>query len=316
MKIAQALLCATFCVLGTSALFGGAKHTDIIEASFDASNLSLLEAHTFGGHIKVTGEDREDISITVEQIVRNVDSDAAQRIFEEIEKTMEVRDSTLYVKFKYDRNNSWSLFGFFSRKPSVSVNITVSAPKTVAQKLNTSGGHIEAMQIDADIKASTSGGHLTFTEIAGNINANTSGGHIKAESIDGAVHLRTSGGHIKLDTIRGKADIRTSGGHLTLANMYGPAIAKTNGGHINAEFPEGINDNTNLRTSGGSVTAKLPSDQAFHLNASTSGGRVESDFPINIQGKLISSRAEGDVNGGGPNLDLHTSGGNVKVKYL
>ena len=315
MKIAQALLCA-ICTLGTSTLFGGAKHTDIIEASFDASNLSLVEAHTFGGHIKVTGVDREDISITAEQIVRNADSDAAQRIFEEIEKTMEVRDNTLYIKFKYARNNSRNLFDFFSKKPSVNVNLTISAPKTVAQKLNTSGGHIEAMKIAADIKASTSGGHMTFIEIAGNINANTSGGHIKAKFIDGAVHLRTSGGHIKLDTISSKADIRTSGGNMTLNNMYGPTIAKTSGGHINADFPEGVSDNTDLRTSGGSVTVKLPSDQAFHLNASTSGGRVETDFPITIQGKLISSKAEGDVNGGGPDLKLHTSGGNIKVKYL
>ena len=316
MKTAQALLCATLCALGTSGMSGGTKHTDIIEASFDASNLSMLEAHTFGGHIKVTGEDREDISITAEQVVRNADSDAAQRIFEEIEKTMEVRDNTLYVKFKYDRNNSWNLFDFFSKKPSVNVNITISTPKTVAQKLSTSGGPIEAKRLAADIKAGTSGGHMTFIEIAGNINANTSGGHIKAESIDGTVILRTSGGHIKLDTISSKADIRTSGGNMTLTNMYGPTIAKTNGGHINADFPEGISDNTNLRTSGGSVTVKLPSDQAFHLNASTSGGRVESDFPVTMQDKLISNKAEGDVNGGGPDLNLHTSGGNIKVKYL
>jgi len=71
-----------------------------------------------------------------------------------------------------------------------------------------------------------------------------------------------------------------------------------------------------LSTSGGKVVATVDKAVAFHLDASTSGGDVEADgLTITIEyGGQGKSRLAGDVNGGGPLLKLHSSGGDVVVK--
>ena len=51
---------------------------------------------------------------------------------------------------------------------------------------------------------------------------------------------------------------------------------------------------------------------AVDLDARTSGGRVSSDFPGEFNKQRTKLMAT--LNGGGPNLVLSTSGGNVDVR--
>ena len=45
-------------------------------------------------------------------------------------------------------------------------------------------------------------------------------------------------------------------------------------------------------------------------------GRVMTEFPVTVQGELKRTELKAKLNGGGPALVLHTSGGNVRVKKL
>ena len=69
-----------------------------------------------------------------------------------------------------------------------------------------------------------------------------------------------------------------------------------------------------VKTSGGSITAYLAEDVAVTLSAKTSGGRVSSEFVVD--GKTTKRSIEGDINGGGPDLVLKTSGGSVRIKEI
>jgi hypothetical protein len=52
------------------------------------------------------------------------------------------------------------------------------------------------------------------------------------------------------------------------------------------------------------------------IDAQTSGGRVSTDFPVAavIQGEQKRTEIRGKVNGGGPLLTAHTSGGSVRLQ--
>jgi hypothetical protein len=280
MKILQTL--AILVLFGAASGYSGTKNSDIIEESFDASNVSLLDVRTFGGSLTIIGEDRSDISMKAERIVRHADVSQFKEILKQIEMEVDTRQDGLYISFEYEKNHSgsWSFFGFGRRSPSVSVNVEIRAPKTIAQHLKTSGGHITVKNIHAYVRA------------------------------------RTSGGHIDLDTIYGSSEVKTSGGHIDLKNMRGPVKARTSGGHIKANFPEGLSSDTSLKTSGGGIKVYLPSDEGFHLVAKTSAGHIKTDFPIEVTGKFITNAAVGDVNGGGPELQLHTSAGGIKINKL
>jgi DUF4097 and DUF4098 domain-containing protein YvlB len=115
-----------------------------------------------------------------------------------------------------------------------------------------------------------------------------------------------------MDEVAGRVEARTSGGTIELREVAGPVVARTGGGSISVRFtrhPEG-----ELRTSGGSIEAEIPEGVGLDLEASTSGGRVDVDRDLDFDGRLERMRAVGRVNGGGPPLQLHTSGGSVTVR--
>jgi len=63
------------------------------------------------------------------------------------------------------------------------------------------------------------------------------------------------------------------------------------------------------------VRAVVDSNAAFKLDASTSGGSVDArGLTITLDGSRHRSSLSGDVNGGGPELRLHSSGGDIVIE--
>ena len=67
-----------------------------------------------------------------------------------------------------------------------------------------------------------------------------------------------------------------------------------------------------MKTSGGNVAVTLNEAIAVDVNARTSGGSIRSDFA----GEMNKQRTKlvAQVNGGGPDLVLETSGGDVEIR--
>lgn len=147
-----------------------------------------------------------------------------------------------------------------------------------------------------------------------NLELYTSGGSISIDDLTGNVDADTSGGSIKVGNVTGKVDLNTSGGSITTEDIYGPIDAHTSGGSIRATFAQQLTEDAELNTSGGSITAYLVSDVKVDINASTSGGRVRTEFDVN--GRVKKQSIKGEINGGGPKLKLHTSGGSISIKSL
>ncbi|MCP5060334.1 MAG: DUF4097 domain-containing protein [bacterium] len=140
----------------------------------------------------------------------------------------------------------------------------------------------------------------------------TSGGRIQAQEIDGDLNAETSGGRIHVSEVTGDVDVHTSGGSIRVREASGEVRAKTSGGPIEVRFngqPEG-----KLETSGGSIQVEVPPDLGFDLDAKTSGGRVELDDELHLEGESARSEIKGKVGGGGPSLSLDTSGGNIQIQ--
>ncbi len=147
-----------------------------------------------------------------------------------------------------------------------------------------------------------------------NVDLNTSGGSIEIEDLEGEVDAYTSGGSISLEDIQGNVDIKTSGGSLDLDNIIGKIDAHTSGGSIKLKLPKNPTKDSKVKTSGGSITAYLAKDVAVNISAKTSGGRVSSEFVVD--GRTTKRSIEGEINGGGPELVLKTSGGSVRIKEI
>lgn len=212
------------------------------------------------------------------------------------------------------------------------VELRVTVPRQFGTNLSTSGGSIGVTGMKGEVTAHTSGGWLSFDRVEGAINASTSGGGIGLSGAKGRTTVHTSGGWIRVTDQSGDLDASTSGGWISIDTASGHIKAHTSGGWITARAISGAIDASTsgggvtaalvgqpsaecrLSTSGGWINLSLPSDAHVDLDASTSGGGVTSDFPVAFADEHNHSTLRGPLNGGGPLVYLHTSGGWIHVK--
>jgi hypothetical protein len=190
--------------------------------------------------------------------------------------------------------HNWRCLVYSSWLREVEFRITV--PQQFDASLTTSGGSISVGGLKGEVVAHTSGGAIRVNDTAGNVDVSTSGGSISIQGVTGRVKAHTSGGGIDAREIAGAIDASTSGGPVR-ASLHGQ--------------PQ---HDCRLYTSGGSISVNLASDVHVILDASTSGGSISTDFPITVNDDRHPRELRGPLNGGGPLIHLHTSGGSITVR--
>lgn len=179
-----------------------------------------------------------------------------------------------------------------------------------------SGVHDEFIEVTVPkryiVNVRTSGGNIDLADTSGTATLKTSGGNVTAKNVAGRTELRTSGGNILADTIRGDVDADTSGGSVRLLNVDGRIKGNSSGGSVKVSLV-GANREISATTSGGSIEISLPRGTSGNVKATTSGGGISSDLPLSsVEQK--EGRLQGELNGGGPPIYAHTSGGSITLR--
>jgi DUF4097 and DUF4098 domain-containing protein YvlB len=246
------------------------------------------------GGIKVATWDRNQVEVIVQREVHDGTASEADALLKAHKVTFTQHDNEIIVEARGPKSNWHSLFG---RKPNLNVEFTVMVPGKFDLKLKTAGGGIKVAGSTGSVNADTAGGGLDFSTIQGPVEGHTSGGGIRATDCSGS---------LKIDT---------SGGGIDIKNFSGPWVkAHTSGGGVSADLASQPKADCSLSTSGGGISVSVPQTIAVNLDAGTSGGRVSSDLPVTIQGEHRGNELRGTINGGGFELALKTSGGNVRVQ--
>jgi len=209
------------------------------------------------------------------------------------------------------RNGECLEYGSWLRE----VEYRVAVPEKLNADVETSGGPIYVSGLNGEVNARTSGGGITLAGSKGKAVVHTSGGPIHIMEVAGDVDASTSGGGISIERSSGRVRAHTSGGGIDIREATGAIDASTSGGGVNASLAAQPKEECRLYTSGGSINVSLSSDIHMDLDASTRGGRVWTDFPVSSGGGRRSSELRAPLNGGGPRLYLHTSGGGISVRH-
>ena len=195
------------------------------------------------------------------------------------------------------------------------VEYRLTVPHGFNADLETSGGPIYLRSLDGEVNARTSGGGITLTGGKGKAVVHTSGGPIRITDVAGDVDASTSGGRISIERNTGRVKAHTSGGGIDIREATGTVNASTSGGGVTASLVGQPKEECRLYTSGGSIKVSLRKDIHVDLDASTSGGGVWTDFAVPSDGGRHHSELRAPLNGGGPLLYLHTSGGGITVRH-
>ena len=189
--------------------------------------------------------------------------------------------------------------------------ITVSALKGEVIA-HSSGGPLRFDHIEGPVNGTTSGGGITLNATKGRVIAHTSGGPIHMTDITGDVEASTSGGGISIEGASGRVKAHTSGGPINATDIGGPIDASTSGGGVTASLSGPPKGECRFYSSGGPIVVKLPSGSRVNLDASSSGGGVSTDFPVEFHSDNRNELRTA-LNGGGPLLYVHTSGGGIRI---
>ncbi|UTW44647.1 DUF4097 family beta strand repeat protein [bacterium SCSIO 12696] len=285
-----------------------------VKKAFTVNPGEQLVVDSERGAINVESHSKDTVIIRVE--IEGLDDD-------EFQVSMDYRNGVVEVVGEMEKkllNWSWG-----NRR----VRYHLVVPEQFDVDLKTRGGAIDVRDLEGDIEAKTAGGSLGFDGITGNINGKTSGGSIQIADVSGDVTVKTSGGAISAKRIEGDLEARTAGGSIQLAGISGFAEVATSGGGINATgVHAGLNAKTaggsikavfnhqpsadsRLATSAGSVTALIASGVALDIDAK--GSRVRSELSLENTTSNRKKSLSGTLNGGGPQLKIRTSAGNVRI---
>jgi len=296
-------LIAIVCFLLVAASISGVAANRRYEKKFQVSPGGTLSVSTDAGSIIVTGTSSNEVSILVEMEGRQKDVDDFDIKAEQTSGGVEVKGKS--------HNTGWRIF----RTYEMDAKFTIAVPHNFNLRLGTSGGDVEVQEIQGSVEGKTSGGDVRVGKVEGKVELTTSGGNIHIESVRGNVRGETSGGDVHVTSVTGDVEGETSGGNVTVADVEGRVRAETSGGNVTVKV-RGGNKGIHAETSGGSVEIDIAKNCAADIDASTSGGDVECDLPVTVAGKIRDSSVKGTINGGGPLIYAHTSGGNIRIRPM
>ena len=297
---------------------------DVTSKTFEAKAGGTLEMRVDRGSIKILTANTDKLDIKVVRELKRGSAAEARKAYEEHKIEMTQDGDTVLI-----RSEKPGFFkGLKNSRRNLQVEYTISVPAKFNLNLNTSGGNIDVAELEGTVELHTAGGNITTAAIDGAVEAHTaggnidvagaksaelhtSGGNIEVGNVEGDVVAKTAGGNITTQNIAGAADISTSGGHINIKSASGVVHAKTTGGNIKAEIAGALTGDSSLKTTGGNIHLVIAQKSTANLTAKTTGGQVRSE----IEGELNKQRTHlvAQLNGGGPELLLETTGGDVKI---
>jgi DUF4097 and DUF4098 domain-containing protein YvlB len=197
---------------------------------------------------------------------------------------------------------------------------------------------VEEITLDGALDLRTNFGSVTAQDIAAQrLTAHSDSGEIQVDdaTLDGALDLGTNFGSVTANGVHATSyQIQSDSGSLTLDGCSGPLDLQTNFGNIEVRnaaeatltlktdsgriyfsgslHAEGVHQ---LESGLGKVHLVLPADAAFDLDAETDFGSIKTDFAVTVT-ELEEKHIVGEVNGGGPSLQIHTDSGDITLESV
>ncbi len=244
---------------------------------FSAPTGGELTLRATTGSVSVAGHDSRDVTIHAD--ISGTDADSVRIDAQQHGSSIDV--------------NAHGPSGGWLHLSGPEIRFTIEVPRDCAVDLTTGGGGIEVRDLKAGVQEKSAGGSVA------------------ARDVTGAVTLRTSGGDIAVAHITGELDLHTSGGAIDISDVDGAINSHTSGGPIRIDAR--ANHGISATTSGGPISLRLPADARADIDAVTTGGGISSKLSMSRTDVLDSNRLKGQINGGGDQIALHTSGGGIVI---
>lgn len=341
MKYTSILAIAIFCI--ASYAFSQTPDDYSFKQTYRVSTPAEMEIVTNDGFIKTNPHEGNEIEVffIVKKNNRVMDM-GLEELEDEVDVEIYSADDRLEIKIR-QRETSW----IRNWRDLYYVSLQINAPSntscalktsdgdismegfTGTQFCKTSDGDIEVNEINGDLTAHTSDGDIFVSDVDGDTELHTSDGDIQAANIEGETNFKTSDGKIMARNIIGDTHAVTSDGNIILENIRGNNSAKTSDGNIVFEEMRGsltaqtsdgdirgdLNQLTNklyLKTSDGNISVSVPNGLGMDVRLK---GEEINTILDEFSGNTSDHSIEGTIRGGGVEVELITSDGDINLNY-
>jgi len=161
---------------------------------------------------------------------------------------------------------------------------------------------------------------LSKLNVTKQIKVNSDFGEIELEqAVGGSYDLHTNSGSVTVDGAKGSLKATTDFGGIKIENAQSVTldlVTKSGSVEFNGSLGEGPHK---VVSEFGEINLILPSNSALTVDLKTGFGNIKSDLPITITLTESSNPRErdqivGSINGGGAQLTVQTSSGNITIR--
>jgi hypothetical protein len=198
----------------------------------------------------------------------------------------------------------------------VAIDYQITAPPDTRVRTKSGSGDqiIEGMQAGVDLE--TGSGDVRLRDLAGDLRVHTGSGNVEARGASGPVEARAGSGDIRIEeNSKGDVHVETGSGNIEVRGVDGGLRVSAGSGDISVDGKPA--SGWSVRTGSGNAQLRVPDQAAFDIDVSTSSGSVEVGHPVTttIQGRVQEEHKSirGKVNGGGPEISVHTGSGDIRV---
>ena len=258
-----------------SLAFGGQSKDFARTVEFNSG--SELKINSTKGSVKLTGWDRNQVEIIARIVMKErVEPDYARRAVEAVRIEVAGDSRELSIRPIYDDVPRRDGSGGWSRTLP-DVNFEIQAPRHMILQLDTDRTEVDLRGLD---------GKLTLKSDRGKVTAQDLGGDIRLK-MDRC-------GNSALSGLRGTLNVEMDRSELTVGALQ-------------------ISGDSRFDVSRGEAMLQLPRSQGLSVSANV-GRRADFNSEFAISTRKFGDRVEGDINGGGPKLLIHTDRGKVELK--
>ncbi|MBV9265435.1 MAG: DUF4097 family beta strand repeat protein [Acidobacteriaceae bacterium] len=149
-----------------------------------------------------------------------------------------------------------------------------------------------------------------------NVNAfiKNDNGPVNLRDLHGAAHLNTGNGPIDIKAFDGSIDAQTGNGPVSLNGRLDALQLRTGNGPIDLTVNSGskLTSNWHVETGNGPVDIKLPQDIRADVSVHKGNGPLSFHLPAETRA-IDDHDIHAKLNGGGPELTIHTGHGPVSI---
>ncbi|MBI1848757.1 MAG: DUF4097 family beta strand repeat protein [Planctomycetes bacterium] len=127
------------------------------------------------------------------------------------------------------------------------------------------------------------------------------------------VEVKVVTGDVDLEGLTGGVDVHVTTGDVMLRGVATPAAANVVTGTIDV-FVSDLEHPVSLETVTGNVKVGLPNGKGARLDTETTVGSIACDGNVKVsRDSVVGARANGSINGGGPDVHVRVTTGDIRV---